>query len=382
MRVALIMECPLLQTGGVEVLVRELTLRLAQECEVVLVTDDEESALPEAHRQAIVAHVRLPLPHTHAAGAQLCAALRHLQIDLAHFHLGGTYAWNSRDYFNSALRAFVEHDVPFLVTNHGVFGFFGYCGPQQPLWKRLAVLPYFWLSRLYFIARSRGEVMVSRNDLGKMQRWFFPLRGKMRTMYHALLPDRAPDRTGKRIKRFLCVGTIGLRKGQWLLTEAFATIHHRVPDWRLTIVGRFADDMVRQMVMTPLTDPAVLAKVDFVEKASDAEVKAFYGSSEIFVMPSLEEGLGLTLQEALFYGCACITARAGGTEDLVTDGDNGLLVDRNHVPQLAAAMLRLATDDELRSSLVERGPESIEEKGMNAASMGRRHAALYREILS
>ena len=67
--------------------------------------------------------------------------------------------------------------------------------------------------------------------------------------------------------------------------------------------------------------------------------------SEIFVLPSLFEGLGLALQEALFHGCACISTRSGGPEDLIHDGRNGLLVRNENPAALAGALARLMSDD-------------------------------------
>ncbi len=98
-------------------------------------------------------------------------------------------------------------------------------------------------------------------------------------------------------------------------------------------------------------------------------------------MPSLREGLGLALQEALANGCACVGSRIGGIPDLIQDGDNGLLVEPGNVEQLAAGLERLIGDDALRSRFRARAPKSILEKEMTAEKMVAKYENLYRKIL-
>jgi glycosyltransferase involved in cell wall biosynthesis len=98
-------------------------------------------------------------------------------------------------------------------------------------------------------------------------------------------------------------------------------------------------------------------------------------------MPSLYEGLGLSLQEALFQGCACVASRVGGIPELIEDGVNGLLVPPRDTNALAAGLDRLINDDVLRRTLSERAPMSMLQKGMNAKQMVRRYTVLYQGIL-
>jgi len=381
-RIALIMEYPVLQMGGTEVLVRELVRQLAATYQIVLVTPDRRDRVPKELLDIIHSHIELPLPHSWSSGDSLAEKLVSLRVDLAHFHLGGTYTWKTRNYLACPIFRVKKAGILYLLTNHGAFGFYDYCGRHRSLLFRLGTLPFYWLSRLLLVAKSEYEISVSKSDLNKLQRWFFPFRNKFQAIYHSLLTDTLPGLFTPREQRFICVGTIGSRKGQWLLTEAFASIHQQIPEWRLTLIGRFTEDSVKTRILSTLADPAVCSKVDFIEGASDSEVEQFYKTSEIFVMPSLDEGLGLTLQEALYFGCACITTRAGGTEDLVTDNENGLLVPRDDAGALASAMLRLAKDDSLRHRVAKSGPSSIQSKGMNRQSMANSYSKLYQKIFS
>jgi glycosyltransferase involved in cell wall biosynthesis len=76
-------------------------------------------------------------------------------------------------------------------------------------------------------------------------------------------------------------------------------------------------------------------------------------SARIAVLPSDQEGFGLPLVEAMACGCAVVATRSVGSELTVVDGLNGLLVPRRDAAALAAAIVRLSSDDELHMALSE-----------------------------
>src|SRR5258706_11827703 len=102
--------------------------------------------------------------------------------------------------------------------------------------------------------------------------------------------------------------------------------------------------------------------------------------ASIFVMPSLREGLGLSLQEAMFRGCACVGTAVGGIPDLIEHGRTGLLVPPNNPAALAEALRELIAQPALRRQLAERARASIFAKGMTRQHMIRHHAELYHNL--
>jgi len=115
---------------------------------------------------------------------------------------------------------------------------------------------------------------------------------------------------------------------------------------------------------------------------SDEELRDWLKQSAIFAIPSIYEGLGLSLQEALFYGCACVGTRCGGVTDLIQNGDNGLLVPAGEVAPLADVLEKLMSDPALREKFSMRGPQSVFEKGMTADRMVQAYEQLYAEVLN
>jgi len=178
----------------------------------------------------------------------------------------------------------------------------------------------------------------------------------------------------------LCAGTIGTRKGQTVLMEAFARIAKNFPQWRLVLLGRPGDAAMVQQIKETITKGKLENQTELLGSRSDEELRDWLRRAAIFAIPSTYEGLGLSLQEAQFYGCASVGTRCGGVEDLIQDGDNGLLVDVNNPGQLAQALEKLMSDRALRERFSRRGPESVMEKRMTAEFMVEAYERLYAEM--
>ena len=382
MRIAQCLEYPIQQHGGTEVLVRELVRGLAERHEIVLVSDDDGESLRRSSVGALVReHIPWRLGSSLVEAKNLAAQLQARRIDLAHFHFGGTFAWGSRRW-NFAPPVHLQRlGVPCLVTNHGVFGpLDGYIGAQRSLLTKLVLWPAAWASRMQLTARLRAEVAVSQNDFRVLRRRFWPVRGKFRQIYHARIHERDPVPDLPRQKIILCAGTIGPRKAQPHLAHAFAQVADRCPEWNLLFIGRAGEEQTATELRAVLARPELRGRITWLEHCTDAELERWFQTVEIFAMPSLHEGLGLTLQEALYYGCACIATRIGGIPDLIQDGDNGMLVAVRDRSALAHGLEQLMQDGTLRARLRSRAHASVLEKQMTAERMVARYEKLYQEV--
>ena len=161
--------------------------------------------------------------------------------------------------------------------------------------------------------------------------------------------------------RFLCVGRLIPIKGHVVLLRAFRRVLDARPDATLDIAGRGVlehglKDLARELGL----DRAVrfLGHVTPVQRAVE--------ESFVVVVPSLGEGFGMVALEAMERARPVIAASIGGLEDLIRDGETGLLVRAGDADALAAAMLALAADParaeamgrEARRRAIERFPET------------------------
>lgn len=377
---ALALEYPICQHGGTEVLVRQLIEGLAPHFRLILVSPDATGEVSSRIASLLSAHVCLKWNRYDGVrgGRTLAGELRQQGVELVHFHFGGTYNWGSRFYHTCPLQGVADAGLPFLITTHGVFDLVRVLGKHRTVWMNWLVFPYVWMSRCLLSLRSRREIMVSKHDESRMRKCFFPAGGKYGQVYHSQLKASGPSAASKR-KLVLCVGTIGARKGQWILTAAFARLFRDFPDWTLAVVGRTGD---RQLLeLTRENARPCGSQVVFVPDATDEEVRHYYGEAAIFAMPSLQEGLGLSLQEAISHGCVPIGSRTGGIPELIEHQRNGILVPPGDEKALEQGLRMLMTDPAVRNKFSQEGQCLLKEKEMSSEMMTMKYIRLYNKIL-
>jgi glycosyltransferase involved in cell wall biosynthesis len=134
-------------------------------------------------------------------------------------------------------------------------------------------------------------------------------------------------------------------KGHRDLIEALAIAKDAMPArWLLLVIGR--DDGIGPELKA-LADALGIAG-NIIWYGEQSAVDDFLRASDIFILPSHEEGFSNALLEAMETELAVIATAVGGNVDAVVDEESGLLVRANHPRALAAAILRLANDPALR----------------------------------
>src|SRR5882724_2685404 len=351
MRIALCLEYPINQRGGTEVLVCELIRGLSKKHQIILVSPDNETTLAQSELRPLIAEHVAFMPDWRATSTARALAMNiaRAKPDLAHFHFGGNYGWGNRVFWKCPIFHLRRKGITCLSTNHGAFSILeGYCWEKRSLAVKLALLPPAWLSKQIVLTRLRFEVAVSQHDWHALRLWYPLLRGKFRWIYHSRLHGTPPPVNPHRECIVLCAGTIGPRKGQTVLADAFTRIAKKFPNWKLIFIGRGGDEEMIRRIRQTIASHQLEKQIELLGPRTDEELRNWLQRAAIFAMPSTYEGLGLSLQEAQFYGCASVGTRCGGVEDLIEDGDNGLLVDVNASNQLAAALEKLMADPALR----------------------------------
>lgn len=155
----------------------------------------------------------------------------------------------------------------------------------------------------------------------------------------------------------LYVGTLQPRKNLGRVIAAFAAIADRpeLAGVQLVLAGKkgwLYDDLFAQGARLGLGD-----RVLFPGYIPDEDLPALLSSATAFVFPSLYEGFGIPVLEAGACGVPVITSNTSSLPEVA--GDAALLVDPHDVDAIAAAMLRLVTDDALRAELARRGLENV-----------------------
>lgn len=133
------------------------------------------------------------------------------------------------------------------------------------------------------------------------------------------------------------------RKNVGMLFRAYARIRKYEPDLRLVLTG----DMPNARVMQQLAEAGVREYVEFMGRVSAHELVKLYQGAELFVLPSTQEGLAISMLEAMACGLPVVATRCGGPEGVVHDGITGRLVPNDDAEAFAAAVLEILRDQEL-----------------------------------
>jgi colanic acid/amylovoran biosynthesis glycosyltransferase len=159
---------------------------------------------------------------------------------------------------------------------------------------------------------------------------------------------------GGRPLRIVSVGRLHWVKGHEYALMAVHELRAAGVDVEYTIVGD-AGASGRASVLTAIRDLELDDCVVLRDELGRVEVLEALRRSDVFLHPSLSEGLSNATLEAMAVGLPVVVTDVGGMRELVTDGDNGFITPSRDPAALATALRDLATDAELRAKMGERG---------------------------
>jgi len=201
-------------------------------------------------------------------------------------------------------------------------------------------------------ANSDAIIAVSQSTASQVEQ----LLGVESSRIH-VVPHGSPYGAGvsaapgaaRRENLVLFVGVIQKRKNVGRLVKAF----ERLPaGWRLALAGASqgygAAEELRAVEESPRR-----ADSDILGQLSGQQLAALYARARIFAFPSLDEGFGMPILEAMAHGVPVVTSQCSAMPEVA--GDAALLVDPLNIDQLAHALTRLAGDEGLREDLIARG---------------------------
>lgn len=267
-------------------------------------------------------------------------ALRRIQPDLTHITaFAGAVAWRGPTVVTA-------HDLAFLTGRR-----------NQSLYARL-----YWEQVLRHSARhARQIIAVSEQTRDELATYWSVnperitvVHNALRSMSHAGL---APSPGAQRLRAtlgasyLLHVGRIVTRKNVEQLVRAYDLLAGEFPDLHLALVGGAGYGSAPTLALiaaSPYRD-----RIHLLGWVSDDDLAALYAGARVFVFPSLHEGFGLPLLEAMACGVPVVASYAAAHPAIV--GSAALRVDGSSATALAHGIAAAMNDPELRATLSERG---------------------------
>lgn len=156
----------------------------------------------------------------------------------------------------------------------------------------------------------------------------------------------------------LFVGTLQPRKNITRLIEAFSKIKKHdtgIKDVDLVVIGK--KGWLYEEILDAPKKYGVEDEVKFLEGVTDEELEVFYKHAQCYVLPSLYEGFGLPVLEAMKHGCPVITSNVSSMPE--AGGDAALYVDPEDVDDIAQKIVKLVRDKALQNEMVEKGKKQV-----------------------
>jgi glycosyltransferase involved in cell wall biosynthesis len=160
-------------------------------------------------------------------------------------------------------------------------------------------------------------------------------------------------------------------KGQGTIIEAARIMRESDPDVHFVLVGEGRDEQRFRRAAAGLDNVAFAGFVDNVED--------YLAAFDVFVYPSLFEGLGSSLLDAMAFGLPIAASNVGGIPEVVEDGVNGLLIPPDDPGALVTALKRLLADAGLRDAMARANRARAAE--FDTGRMTSAYESIYREIL-
>jgi colanic acid/amylovoran biosynthesis glycosyltransferase len=167
-----------------------------------------------------------------------------------------------------------------------------------------------------------------------------------------------PGPLAGRALRIVSVGRLHWVKGHEYALMALHQVRRTGLEVEYTIIGDTGAP-ARASVLTAIRDLGLEDCVRLRDEVSRVEVRAALRRADVFLLPSLSEGLSNATLEAMAVGLPVVVTDVGGMRELVTDGVDGFVVPSRDPAALAAALLDLAADSELREKMGERGRQRV-----------------------
>jgi len=173
----------------------------------------------------------------------------------------------------------------------------------------------------------------------------------------------------------LFVGSISLRKGVQYLLQAYQDFKH--PYKTLTFAGHCPETFISHMKKRRLwpRDAKVLGHVN------QQNLKHIMSQSHALVLPSVEDGFGLVMAQAMACGCPVIATNHTGAQDLYTNGEEGFIIPIRDSMSIVACLQRWADSPALHAGMVEASLARVTQLG-GWSTYGAQAASIFKELFN
>lgn len=280
---------------------------------------------------------------------KLRALLDKYDIDILHCH----------DYKANfiGLLASKSKEVKLVTTLHG--------------WLRAGARERFYEYADSFLIKNFNQIIAISEDIKKSVSKSSILQKKTIVIHNAVDTDYFKEKIAVDInykkklkieKNVNIIGTVGrlsAEKGQSYLIEAAKEVIDAYPDTVFLIAG---EGLLKKPLASMVSSIGLQNHIIFTGLIPQNEMRKTYSLFDIFVLPSLREGFGLALIEAMAMGIPVTATNVGGIPEIIEDGKTGYLVPPADANAISKAVIALLSDKAKAESMAKAGQNFVREE--------------------
>lgn len=262
---------------------------------------------------------------------------------------------------------FPKFSVPTVAKLHGSLTYIALNNKQE-------VPTHFRKMEQQILGQVEAVCSVSkyRADMAKVYKEY---AGEIAVMYNGIDTTNIPSYKTKYSNRVVFTGTLNANKGIFQLAKAWNKVIAKRPDAELIVFGKGPVEKIKVLL-----EESVKGSVYFKGHVPREELFQYLGESAVAIFPSYAESFALAPMEAMATATAVIyTKRTSGTE-LITDGEDGLLVDPDDIQDIAEKIVTLLTDENKTATIGAKGKLRVE-KSFDMKVVAQNHTNYYQEVL-
>lgn len=233
---------------------------------------------------------------------------------------------------------------------------FAYKYFSLPGWRNKVKYRFIDIISWLAFKRASSIICISETTKKELIKFFSVDPNKIKVIYPGFnevcrLPETQISNLGS---FFLFVGTVKERKNVLGVINAFALFNRRQPAYQLVVAGKYdSSSEYGKKIQVVIERENIKDKVLFLGHITDNQLSYLYHHAQALVFPSLLEGFGFPIVEAMNCGLPVITANQGCLKEI--GGDVAVLVAPDNYTAIAETMEKIALDPQLRQDLKVRG---------------------------
>ncbi|MEN2997709.1 MAG: glycosyltransferase family 1 protein [Brevinematia bacterium] len=231
---------------------------------------------------------------------------------------------------------------------------------------------------IYSFAFRKADAIVTVSEFSKEEiiKYFPEAKNKVSVIYNGINLEKFIFLNIPRKNQILFIGALAKHKNIGIIFEAFSKVMDEIPH-ELVIVGSRDSGMPQDEKVEKALKLIPKNKIRFTGKISDDETVRLYNESDFFIFPSIYEGFGLPLLEAMACGCPIIASNRSSIPEVC--GDSALFFEAENPNELAEKILLLARNPEIKAHLRTKGLERV--KNFSWTTSAEKYVELFKKLV-